>query len=91
MLTFALSGNPPPEVTWGLKKNETNRRTKLVSRIGKEWYVHDYSLNYTKEICGKTLYFKAEVQGRKPLTWNQKYDINCKCFMISIILHFPRV
>ena len=78
-LRFALSGNPPPEVTWGVKKNETNITTKRVSRGGGEWYIHDYSLNYTKEICGRTLYFKAKVQGRKPLTWEQKHDVTCKC------------
>ena len=79
-LKFALSGNPPPEVTWGLKKNETNRSTKRISRLGEQWYIHDYSLNYTKEICGRMLYFKADVQDREPLTWGRKYDVNCKWF-----------
>ena len=78
VLTFSLSGNPPPVVTWGLNKNETNRNAKSISRGGKEWYIHDYSLNYTKEICGKTLYFKAKVPGRKSLTWEEKHDIECK-------------
>ena len=66
-------------MTWGLKKNETIRSAQRVSRGEEEWYIHDYSLNYTKEICGRTLYFKAEVKGRKPLTWEQKHDVTCKC------------
>lgn len=87
-LKFALKGNPPPKVTWGLKKSETNRTTKRVSRSGKEWYIHDYSLNYTEEICGRTLYFKAVVQGREPLTWKQKHDVNCKWYCC---MEVPRV
>lgn len=91
-IRFALSGNPPPEVTWGVKKNETNRTTKRVSRGGGEWYIHDYSLNYTKEICGRTLYFKAKVQGRKPLTWEQKHDVTCKCVhdQVNAAWMFPK-
>lgn len=78
-LKFALSGNPPPQVTWGLKKNETNRSTQRVSRGGEEWYIHDYSLNYTEEICGRMLYFKAEIPDRNSLNWEQKHDVTCKC------------
>ena len=57
-----------------------------VKRSEMEWYIFDYSLNYTKEICGKVLYFEAH--GRENISWTQKPEVKCKlfCFFLYYII-----
>lgn len=78
--TFTLRGNPPPVVEWGFEADEMKWFTTSVPRNKHEWYKHDYSLNYTKEMCGKKLYFKANFHEDKLITWKPEIDVRCELF-----------
>ena len=59
---------------------------KSVEVSKKEWYIYQYSLNYTSDVCGKTLYFEAK--GHNSTSWTEKPEVTCKLFLFFHILYY---
>ena len=63
---------------WGLKKDEIKQTITPVQHRKQEWYMYDYSLNYTGDICGKTLYFNTSGQKGNAIIWSPQLKAECK-------------
>ena len=63
---------------WGLKKDEIKQVITPVQSSKQEWYMYDYSLNYTRDICGKTLYFIASGHRDNTIIWSPELKAECK-------------
>ena len=71
---------------WGLKEDEIKWAITPVQRSKKEWYIYDYSLNYTREKCGNSLYFNASGYSNKSIIWSPELKVECKilCYLSDI-------